>query len=152
KEKLQFTAHEVKVTSLAFLPDGKTLFSGGIGNVVIPGFFINAQHAEQACLWDVATGKRLRQLSQRGSQVAVAPDGKTLAAGGLVIVGTPVGKGVSINGGSSVHVGPARPGREWLSIAGQGGGLAFSADGKFLATTWGSRQHLGRFQVENQAK
>jgi hypothetical protein len=152
KEKLQFTAHEVKVTSVAFTPDGKALLSGGVGNVVIPNFFINAQHADQACLWDAATGKQIRQLSQRGSQVAVSPDGKTFAAGGLVIVGMPVGKGVSINGGASVHVGPARPGREWLTISNQGGAFAFSADGKYLATTWGSRQHLGRFNVENQVK
>jgi hypothetical protein len=82
----------------------------------------------------------------------LSPDGKTLATGGLVIVGMPVGKGVSINGGSHVTAGSGTPGQDWLKIDNQGGGLAFSPDGKFLATTWGSRLHMGNFRVENQSK
>jgi len=144
----------VCVTSLAFSPDGKTLLSGGVGNVVIPGFFINAQHADQACLWDVKTGKQIRQLTQRGNLVAFAPDGKTMAVGGVVVVGERVGNGggVSINGGTRVDLGTGQPGQPWMEIVNQGGGFVFSADGKMLATTWGSRQHLGRSLFENKIK
>ncbi len=148
----QFHGHEVRVTGLAFAPDGRLLLSGGVGNVVIPGFFINAQHADQAALWDTATGKPVRQLTQRGTQVAFAPDGRRLAVGGVVIVGNPVGQGVSISGGARVQVGPVNDGRGWQSIEGQGGGFAFSADGRWLATTWGSRQHLGRALFENRTR
>ncbi len=55
--------------SVAFSPDGKTLATGGNFNIE---------------LWDVATGKRLHELT--GHEVAVytvafSPDGKTLASG-----------------------------------------------------------------------
>src|SRR5262249_47809106 len=140
------------VTGLAFSPDGRLLLSGGVGNVVIPGFFINAQHADEAALWDVATGKLVRRLTQRGTQVAFAPDGRRLAVGGMVVSGTSSGKGVSITGGARGEVGYVVPGRDWLTVNGQGGGFAFSADGNWLVTTWGSRQHLGRAQFENDTR
>src|SRR5262249_43232249 len=61
------------IYSLAFSPDGKQMASAGVAhaNNFLP-------------IWDVATGKELRQLSAAGREVgavAYSPDGTTLASG-----------------------------------------------------------------------
>ena len=59
------------VCHLAFFPDGKHLVSTGVENRI--------------CFWDVRTGKLVRQFHCPGGAglVAVCPDGKTIAVGGL---------------------------------------------------------------------
>jgi hypothetical protein len=148
-----FHGHELKVTGLAFSPDGKLLASAGTASAVIPGFFIGAVHADQLRLWDPATGKEVRKLAMRGWAVAFAADGQTVAGGGLEIIGMPVagGRGVNIQGGGRVGLSDLA-GKELLGVKGQGAAVAFSADGKFLATSWGTRQHQGRFHFENDTK
>ncbi len=63
REERVFTGHVGPVTCLAFAPDGKHIFSGGSDGT--------------ARLWDVATGKELRQFGKRKTPVlalAVASD------------------------------------------------------------------------------
>jgi WD40 repeat protein len=58
------------VSAVAFTPDGKLLVSTG-------------SHDQTMVFWEVATGKELRRVQQRGISAAVfSPDGKILAAGG----------------------------------------------------------------------
>lgn len=147
----RFHGHETKVTGLAFSPDSKLLASGGTAAAVVPGFFIGAIHADQVRLWDPATGKEVRKLSLTGTVVAFNPDDQSVAAGGMFITGMPIGKGVSIQGGGRLGV-ATTSGKELLSAKGYGTAVAFSPDGKFLATAWGSRQHLGRFVIENETR
>jgi RNA polymerase sigma factor (sigma-70 family) len=98
------------VGALVFSPDGKTIASSGNENVIR--------------LWDVASGKQIRQLPGRWSRtqaIAFSLDGKTLAAGlSLYDVGT----GKQIGQMTPPRLDPARGVTS----------VAFSADGKFLAT------------------
>ncbi|HYT89338.1 MAG TPA: WD40 repeat domain-containing protein [Gemmataceae bacterium] len=98
--------------SLAFSPDGKTLFTGG-----------------RLALIDVATGKELRRLQPPAlsafDAVAFAPDGRTLAAG-------------QFGGeGSKIFLWDAVTGKELRPLAGHAYSVlavAFSPDGKALAS------------------
>jgi WD40 repeat protein len=147
-----FHGHELKVTSLAFSPDSKALASGGTATPVIPGFFLGgAVHADEVKLWDAAAGTLIRKLPLRGAAVAFAPDGQTVTGGGTFIAGMQAGRGTSIRGGSRIGVSDLA-GKQRLLVEGQGGAAAFSPDGKFLVTAWGSRQHLGRVMLENETR
>jgi RNA polymerase sigma factor (sigma-70 family) len=69
-----WAAHSREVSSLVFSADGKTLASGGWDDT--------------AALWKTATAEELRRFRiekkiQGGLAVALSPDGKVLAAGGL---------------------------------------------------------------------
>src|SRR5262249_54778120 len=56
------------VQGIAFSPDGKTIASGSADNT--------------ARLWDVATGKEIRQFAGSVFPLAFSPDGATLLTGG----------------------------------------------------------------------
>ncbi len=88
----EFAGHEKQVYSVLFHPDGKSLFSGDLGGVIRQ--------------WDVATGAETRKFdgaplySYNGGQqvdfggvraLAVSPDGRRLAAGGLHKATNPLG-------------------------------------------------------------
>lgn len=73
-----------KVTSVAFLPDGKTLLVGGIVDETAD--FNGRLHFTQPApisLWNVAEAKEIRRFGVRGSSVALHPDGRTVVGGGL---------------------------------------------------------------------
>src|SRR5205823_3951120 len=96
-----------------FTPDGKTLVAEGGDNTI---------H-----LWEVASGKELRQLIHRGPVVsaALAPDGQRLATGCV---------------DNTVRVWDLTTGKEVLHLEGHFGGymgVAFSPDGKLLASAGG---------------
>ncbi len=66
RERLCLGGHKDDATGLAFFPDGKTLLTGGTGNLVR--------------LWDMKAGRLLRSFTiDEPYHLAVSPDGKTLA-------------------------------------------------------------------------
>jgi RNA polymerase sigma factor (sigma-70 family) len=99
------------VYKILFLPDGRTLLSVGWGDGAIQ-------------FWDRATGKLLRRLpaDKLSGAVALSPDGKTLAAGGL---------------DKDVRLWDLDSGKEKAPLRGHQGeikDLAFSPDGRLLAS------------------
>jgi uncharacterized protein with WD repeat len=76
KEQRKITAELDRVTSVAFSPDGKMLASGGNVTRNWKGH-VNGQ-SDVARLWEVSTGRLMRELPVRGGQVAFAPDGHSL--------------------------------------------------------------------------
>jgi WD40 repeat protein len=123
--------HEQPVAFLAVSPDGKMLASAGQG-------FIESgdlTYKRCICLWDLTTGKELRRLGRRsvGGHMAFSPDGKLLASAGCE--------------DATVHVWNVQTGEELHVLVrhhrvdddgrstGYAGGVAFSPDGKLLATS-----------------
>ena len=70
-DAIELLDHRGPVRTLAFAPDGQTLASGGQDNVIV--------------VWDLASGKPLKQLRGHASHVrsvAYSPDGALLLSGG----------------------------------------------------------------------
>jgi sugar lactone lactonase YvrE len=115
------------VSGLAFSPDAKTLASGRTA----------------VRLWDVFTGKRLRQFEGWGppdafsSCVAFSPDGSLLAVGGgfprPMLLQSPPERRLPIICIWDVATGRQRPPLQWQA-EGAVSSLAFSPDGKTLAS------------------
>jgi RNA polymerase sigma factor (sigma-70 family) len=101
------------LAGLAFAPDGKHL--------------VSATQDEVVSLWETATGKEVRRLA--GSCGAFSPEGSLLACGGR-------GTNVDVNLGVIRLYDPARkePVRELRGHRSQIAGVAFSPDGKVLAS------------------
>jgi len=98
------------VSSLAFSPDSKMLAS--------------ADWSSRIQLWDVASGRELRQIAedQGGSRIAFAPDGMTLASAGVAE--------------KAIQLWDVATGKEVWHFAGDPTDyFAFSPDGKILAGT-----------------
>src|SRR5579883_2708056 len=123
KEKGHLKGHTGPVFSVSFSPDAKTLTSGsGDGSIR---------------LWDVATGKEKATLLKDARWLlcaAFSPDGRTLAAGFL-----PQYKDKKEY---VVKIWDMKSGKEQAVLTGYTdeaiSSLAFSPDGKWLATTCGS--------------
>jgi RNA polymerase sigma factor (sigma-70 family) len=104
-------------TSVVFSPDGKTLLTGGSR--------FDREWRGTLCLWDVATGKELRQLQKHQNNVrsvAFSPDGKLVASGGE---------------DHMVRLWEAATGKECCVLRGHHstvGSVAFSPDGATLAS------------------
>jgi WD40 repeat protein len=72
KRRARFEGPGGRVTSAALTADGRTLAVAGQSKEGRPG---------QVQLWDVATGRQCRILSEASGPLAFSPDGKTLASG-----------------------------------------------------------------------
>src|SRR5262249_50482591 len=85
KELRELRGHLTMVSGLAFTPDGKTLVSLGVVFFGLRSGDPGESETKHVRVWDVATGKERRPLSQ-GELVhglALAPDGRTAAHHGL---------------------------------------------------------------------
>jgi len=121
KEQASLKGHGGVVFSVSFAPDSKTLASGS-GNGTVR-------------LWDVATGKVKATLLSEARWllcVAFSPDGRTVAAGFLP----------KDEKEYQVKLWDVKSGKERAALTGYGdeaiSSLAFSPDGKMLASTCGS--------------
>jgi RNA polymerase sigma factor (sigma-70 family) len=113
---------------IAFTPDGKTLISGSADNT-----------QDVIYVWDVATGKELRQIKRHALRMAVSPDGRTLA--------TTDSDGV-------LHLWDVATGKESRRIDNaRCACLAFSPDGRCLATGDGAGViHLWEFATGRERR
>ena len=114
-----FAGHMGDVTCIAFSPDGKTLASGSVYNIVR--------------LWDMETGRYKRTLKGHRDaiySVAFSPDGSTVAGGST---GKREGNEIF---GAQILIWDAATGKRKRTLIAQGqvNSLAFSSDGKILAS------------------
>jgi WD40 repeat protein len=111
KQQLEFRGHNGSVFHVVFLAGGNLIASSGAEGVLL--------------IWEVATGKVLRQVRLPGhiAALAASPDGKTVAAGG---------------GDATIRVYACDTGKEVAALNGHQKTvchLAFSPDGKLLASS-----------------
>jgi WD40 repeat protein len=80
KEVRCLEAHD-RVTAVAFSPDGRSLFTGGMKRTR-RRLGMPEMVADRVRIWEVATGKERKRLAVAGDGLAVSPDGRWLAAAG----------------------------------------------------------------------
>jgi RNA polymerase sigma factor (sigma-70 family) len=128
KELRPLAGHSNTVHAILFSGDGKTLLSCGDDRTVR--------------FWDVATGKQVRVLDQPNAvgQIALAPDGRTLAAVAVTKEEGKTGQGIRATwwkASEEVSLWDLASGKETHPLKGHENGvsaLTFAPDGKTLVT------------------
>src|SRR5262249_48579435 len=112
--------HNHKIHSAAFTPDGRTL--------------VTACYRNRVCRWDVASGELRKSFDlplPEGRTACLSPDGSTLA------LASPFGQAEP---GDTDSLWDTETGRQRCTVPSRRSqsdyGLAFSPDGKVLATDW----------------
>jgi WD40 repeat protein/serine/threonine protein kinase len=130
--------HKSKSNGVAFLPDGERVASCGF--------------QEASILWDIARGKVLQtydsprpSLMPGSNAFAVSPDGRWLAGSHGIY---------DIADGRMVCSFPDKqkndnPDDDWLAMSSQTYGIAFSNDGRLLASSTVGGGHIGLLDTEN---
>jgi WD40 repeat protein len=127
--------HDLPLAFLAVSPDGKVLASASLGGTLRG----HGTSGRSVVLWDLMTGKELMRLGHRdvGGHMAFSPDGKLLASAGCEDATVRVWK---VQTGEELHV---LVKHHQVSSDGKSdgyaAGVAFSPDGKLLATSGGDQ-------------
>jgi hypothetical protein len=126
-----------RITSLAFSPHGKMLASAGNGK-----FELFLYQDDKVHFWDLKTRKLLETIPQEAHQIAFAQDGRSLVA--VRDYATFTKKKARIFNGEShseMALWDLRRGREVFPFREYQQTMAVSADGKWMATGWGTSLH-----------
>jgi len=127
--------HTDTVNSVTFSPDGKLLASGSSDKTIK--------------LWDPASGRELRTLTGHTGEintVAFSPDGRLLASGAGVLDGSKP-QGNDHPADKTIKLWDVATGREIRTLVGSAGeitAVAFSPDGRALASSSGAIQRFER--------
>jgi RNA polymerase sigma factor (sigma-70 family) len=139
---------KVAIGSMALAPDGKTAAVGKVGRVAPPGKQLPAEeHDMSISLWDLATGRELRQFGRNDAcahRLAFTPDGTALVSGEQSVGFGPV---TDVTKTTTLHLWEVATGRElrrWEPRAPGTGCLTVAPDGKAMA--WVAfQEHVIRF-------
>ena len=132
----QQAAHSSVVTSVVFSPDGLTLASGSWDGTIK--------------LWDVRNGRLKLKRTLRGDwdeveAIAYTPDGRAIAGLGTGFDG-------ALFGAVTLWAGGEAPGRELIRASGKLDAIAFSRDGRTLATASGDSRTVMLWDVATGRK
>ena len=114
KELRRLSGHRTPVDALAFSADGRRLLSVGEDKPLVPG---------GVCIWEVSSGKLLRQRNQPGEYKVFSPDGRTMAFTGT---------------DERAHLWDVDGGKEIARLPVEGWAYCFVSGGKYLATGKGT--------------
>jgi hypothetical protein len=140
KKRFEKRGSTLRMSALAFSPDGSQLAGGGLEPANYRSF-IGSTRATQLHVWTLANGAA-RILPDRASRIAFTPDGN-LAGAGFYLDFRRGPTGGTYGDGHSYAVLCDLSGKRRFRVDEHWSGMALSADGRYMATGWGSRRHMG---------